>query len=93
MCSLSLALVFCFSGVAQATNGYFANGYSLESKALGGAGVALPQGSLDASVNPAEMAFVGTRIDLGLSLFNPNREYTVKEAKEYLSAKGIPVRL
>ena len=80
LCSLFLVMVCCFSGIAQATNGYFSNGYSLESKALAGAGVALPQGSLDASINPAEMAFVGTRIDVGLSLFNPNREYTVKGA-------------
>ena len=66
------------AGDAYATNGYFAHGYSIESKALGGAGVALPQGSLDASVNPALMAFVGTRADISLSIFNPNREYTVK---------------
>jgi hypothetical protein len=32
---------------AYATNGCFANGLSIESKALAGAGVALPQGSLD----------------------------------------------
>jgi len=63
---------------AYATNGYFSHGYSVESKALGGAGVALPQGSIDASVNPALMAFVGTRADISLSLFNPNREYRVK---------------
>jgi long-chain fatty acid transport protein len=62
---------------AYATNGYFSHGYSIESKALGGAGVALPQGSIDASVNPALMAFVGTRADISLSLFNPNREYSV----------------
>lgn len=62
---------------AHATNGYFAHGFSIESKALAGAGVALPQGSLDASVNPALMAFAGKRIDVSLSLFNPNREYTV----------------
>ncbi len=68
----------CFvSGDAYATNGYFAHGYSIGSKAMGGAGVALPQGSLDASVNPALMAFVGSRADISLSLFNPNREYTV----------------
>jgi long-chain fatty acid transport protein len=64
------------TGNAEATNGYFAHGYSIESKAMGGAGVALPQGSLDASVNPALMAFVGTRADLSLSIFNPNREYS-----------------
>ena len=78
LCSLLLVLTFCFATVAQATNGYFSNGYSIESKALAGAGVALPQGSLDASTNPAAMAFVGNRLDFGLSLFNPNREYTVK---------------
>ncbi|MDP2158704.1 MAG: outer membrane protein transport protein [Nitrospirota bacterium] len=78
---LLLALVAGLGLVAEdadATNGYFAHGYSIESKAMGGAGVALPQGSLDASVNPALMAFVGTRADISLSIFNPNREYTVK---------------
>jgi len=77
-CSLFLMIVLGFAANnTYATNGYFSNGYSIESKALGGAGVALPQGSLDASINPAAMAFVGKRIDVGLSFFNPNREYKV----------------
>lgn len=75
---LVVLFVLSFSSLSFATNGYFANGYSVESKALGGAGVALPESSLDASVNPALMAFVGTRVDISLSLFNPNREYTVE---------------
>ena len=33
--------------------------------------------SLAASTNPAGMAFVGKRVDVGVTLFNPNREYTV----------------
>lgn len=65
------------AGSAYATNGYFAHGYSTKNKALAGAGVALPLDSLAASVNPAGMVFVGKRIDFGLALFNPNREYTV----------------
>lgn len=81
-CIILLAALVSGTGLivsdAGATNGYFANGYSIESKALGGAGVALPQSSLDASVNPALMAFVGNRADISLSLFNPNREYTVE---------------
>jgi len=77
-CSSFFMIVLGFTASnTYATNGYFANGFSLESKALGGAGVALPQGSLDASINPAAMAFVGKRIDVGLSFFNPNREYKV----------------
>lgn len=62
---------------AYATNGYFANGYGVNDQALGGAGVALPQDSLDAAVNPANMAFLGKRYDFGLAFFNPNRQYTV----------------
>lgn len=62
---------------AYATNGYFSHGYSIKSKAMAGAGVALPLDSLAAATNPAGMAFVGNRIDVGVAFFNPNREYTV----------------
>jgi len=75
-----LAMVAGSAGISHATNGYFSHGYSIESKAMAGAGVALPQGSLDAAINPALMVFIGNRIDLGLSLFNPNREYTINGA-------------
>jgi long-chain fatty acid transport protein len=74
-----LAALFLLSlvSIASATNGYFTHGYSIKNKALAGAGVALPLDSLAASMNPAGMVSVGTRFDLGLSIFNPNREYTV----------------
>ncbi len=83
---LSLLILSGFAaGNAYATNGYFSNGFSIESQSLGGAGVALPQGSLDASINPAEMAFVGNRLDVALSFFNPNRKYSVEG-----SPSGLP---
>ncbi|HEY3285096.1 MAG TPA: outer membrane protein transport protein [Armatimonadota bacterium] len=66
--------------VAEATNGYFSEGYGTKSKAMAGTGVALPQDSLAAATNPAGMAFVGRRFDLGLALFNPERFYNVKGA-------------
>jgi long-chain fatty acid transport protein len=65
---------------AHATNGYFLSGVGTDHKAMAGAGVALPQGSLAAATNPAGLAFVGDRIDLGLALFNPNRDYEVTGA-------------
>ncbi len=74
---LSLTLVVGLASVAHATNGYFSHGYSPQNKALAGAGVALPLDSLAAAVNPAGMAFVEKRVDIAISLFNPNREYTV----------------
>jgi long-chain fatty acid transport protein len=75
-------LFFCMVSVmvstaAYATNGYFSHGYGIADQALGGAGVALPQDTLDAAVNPANMVFLGGRSDLGITFFNPNREYTV----------------
>jgi long-chain fatty acid transport protein len=66
--------------VSRATNGYFEHGYGTDSKAIAGAGVALPLGSLSAATNPAAMAFVGERFDAALALFNPNRDYTVTGA-------------
>ena len=67
--------------VAHATNGYFAHGYSTKEKGLAGAGVAYSQDSLAAATNPAGMAFVGERMDVGLALFNPSdRSFTVTGA-------------
>lgn len=65
------------SAPAQATNGYLIHGVGTISKALAGAGSALPQDALAAGVNPAGMAFVGKRFDAGLGLFSPIRQYTV----------------
>lgn len=58
---------------AYATNGYFLIGCGAKSRAMGGAAVAFPQDSLVPFVNPAGEAFVGTRFDAGLELFNPKR--------------------
>ncbi len=64
--------------VVQATNGYFAHGYSTKEKGLAGAGVAYSQDALAAATNPAGMAFVGERMDVGIALFSPSdRSYTL----------------
>ena len=58
---------------AFATNGYFSHGYGIKAKTMGGVGIALPQDSLAAATNPAGMAMVGSRWDVGLDLFSPIR--------------------
>ena len=78
VCAIVFFCLLCFVSQASATNGYFSHGYSIKNKAMAGAGVALPLDALANSMNPAGMAFVGDRLDFGLSFFNPNREYTVK---------------
>ena len=62
---------------ANATNGYFSHGYSVKNKALAGAGVALPLDAMGAATNPGLITEVGNRLDVGLSVFNPNRDYTI----------------
>lgn len=75
---LALAAVAVFQfDPAHTTNGYFSHAYGSAGKGVAGVGVALPQDALSAADNPAGLAFVGARYDVGLSFFNPNRGYTV----------------
>lgn len=74
---LSILVVSLASTPARATDGYFAHGYGTPYKALGGAGVALDLSALAPATNPAAIAFLGSRYDVGAALFNPNRDYTV----------------
>ncbi len=62
---------------ARATDGYFANGYGTNYKAMAGAGVALYLGTQAPATNPAAMVFLGKRYDFGIEVFNPNRHFSV----------------
>jgi len=58
---------------ALATNGYFSHGYGVNSQAIAGVGIALPQDGLTAATNPAGTAYTGNRLDVGVNLFKPSR--------------------
>ena len=59
--------------MAGATDGYFAHGYGMKSIGMGGASIARTDDAFGGANNPAQMVFVGDRIDLGLNLFRPSR--------------------
>ncbi len=61
------------SPIAQATDGYFSQGFGMKTNGMGGAGIALPQDSMAAATNPAGMAKVGNEADAGLLWFKPIR--------------------
>lgn len=61
---------------AQATNGYFTDGVGVMSKGLAGAGSADPEDLMIVATNPAGLAFVDQRIELGLEVFSPDRSYS-----------------
>lgn len=85
-------------GMALATNGYFSHGYGMKAKGMAGVGIALPQDALAAATNPAGMAFVGDRLDVGVDWFRPirdseivgsvapavNRDYDGSDTKNFL---------
>ena len=59
---------------AFATDGYFSHGYGMKAAGMGGAATATAEDAFGGANNPASMAFVGNRVDLGATLFNPNRK-------------------
>lgn len=66
-----------FAPFAFATNGYFAHGYSTAEKGLAGAGVAHSQDAMAIANNPAGIAGMSGRMDIGAAIFSPKRSYTV----------------
>ena len=70
---IALSFLITLPSISQATNGYFLIGYGAKSRGMGGTGVAYAQDAFAAAANPAGIAFVGSRIDAGLELFNPPR--------------------
>lgn len=80
----SLVIAFLATSVvpttALATNGYFSHGWGVRSKAMAGVATALPQDTLVSATNPAGMAFLGNRLDVGVSFFSPSpRGYEANE--------------
>lgn len=69
----ALAMALLLPNLASATNGYFSHGYGQKSAGMAGVGVALPQDALAAATNPAGAAWIGDRLDVGLTWFRPTR--------------------
>lgn len=71
--ALTLALIAA-AGAAQATDGYFANGYGMKAIGMGGAAAAVALEPFGGAVNPGAMSFLDSQWQLGLSWFSPDRE-------------------
>ena len=66
------------SPVVNATNGYFMHGVSTKEKGMAGAGAAYSQDAMASATNPAGLAFVEERFDVGAAIFSPSpRSFTV----------------
>ncbi len=58
----------------HATDGYFAHGYGMKAKGMGGAATAMAADTFGGANNPAAMVWVGNRLDIGLDWFSPKRD-------------------
>ena len=67
-----------FTPAVTATTGYWGIGYGAKAMGMAGAVVSNPQDSIVASTNPAGMALVGERFDVGMRFFTPQREATLE---------------
>ena len=76
--SLAAITLAALPAAVHATDGYFTHGYGVKSQGMAGVGIALPQDALAAAINPAGTAFVGNRLDLGLTAFAPRRGAEIK---------------
>ena len=73
-----LLLLLCSTNL-YATNGYFTHGLGTKSKGMAGAGVAQPEDASSGALNPANLSLVGSRMDIGASLFMPKRGFTAND--------------
>jgi len=74
---VAVFVLLMVSGSAFATDGYFSHGYGTKNKGMAGVGAALPLSPLIAATNPAAMLHLGNRSEVSISLFNPNRQYSI----------------
>ena len=70
----ALLILFGASLPAWATDGYFSHGYGMTAKGMGGASAAMASDSFGGANNPASMAWIGNRLDVGLDWFSPKRD-------------------
>ena len=79
---VAMALSVCLSAAlftasfAQATEGYFQNGFGARQSALAGAGVADSRDAMSLSLNPAGLVDAKHQFQVGLTLFSPWRSYS-----------------
>jgi len=73
---LVIALGMTVNTQTIATNGNQATATGQSARGAAGAGIAYPQDTLAVGINPAAGVHIGDRIDTGLELFKPKREFT-----------------
>lgn len=75
-----IAVALGAAGTASATTGYAPHGIGMKAKGMGGVGIAIAQDAVAGGANPANMAWLGNRIDFGVDIFRPIRDASISGA-------------
>ena len=62
-----------FSSASFATTGYFMHGYGVKAQGNAGTAIAQFQDALTIANNPAGLSWIGDRVDIGVTVFAPDR--------------------
>lgn len=81
--TIVIAPTFCF-----ATTGTYATGYGTREQGMGGATIAVGQSTMAAATNPAGMAFVGNRFDIGIGVIVASVG-AYDNGKDYAARTGV----
>ncbi len=81
-----LPVLLLAASLAHATNGYFTDGVGAKNKGLAGAGSADPEELLIIATNPAGLAFVDERIEVGVELISPDGFHGERDGSSSWSA-------
>lgn len=73
-----IVLGSALSTQAGATNGYFVHGYGIKAQGQAGVSIAQPKDALAAANNPAGTVWIGDRLDIGATLFSPDRSAEIE---------------
>lgn len=76
-----------FSSNSSATTGYFMHAYGVKAQGNAGVSIAQFQDALSIANNPAGLSWVGNRIDIGASIFSPDRSANIT-ANQLPNANG-----
>lgn len=71
--AVALALGAALLPAAHATNGYFPHGFGIKAEGMGGAAIATANDAFAGVNNPAAAMFAGSRMELGGTIFSPDR--------------------
>lgn len=80
--SRRLITIMALGGIASpgayATNGYFVHGNGIKAQGQAGVSIAQPQDAIAAANNPAGTVWIGDRLDMGATLFAPDRSAEIE---------------